>query len=95
MLGLSSYLVSRVMVASICNVHYYERYVNLEIRGARLPLPANRSPSPASPGRKCSPAQMQAHPTSSRLLRSTPGNKGAYAVRRVEGDAAHYEMYDG
>jgi hypothetical protein len=29
MIGLSSYLVSRVMVANLINVHYYERYVNL------------------------------------------------------------------
>jgi hypothetical protein len=29
MIGLSSYLVSRVMVANLVNVNYYERYVNL------------------------------------------------------------------
>jgi hypothetical protein len=29
MIGWSSYLVSRVMVANVINVHYYERYVNL------------------------------------------------------------------
>jgi len=29
MIGWSSYLVSRVMVANLINVHYYERYVNL------------------------------------------------------------------
>ncbi len=31
-------------------------------------------------------------PTSSRLYRSTPGNKGAYALRRIEGDTAHFLM---
>src|SRR5579863_5779181 len=29
MIGWSSYLMSRIMVANIVNVHYYERYVNL------------------------------------------------------------------
>src|SRR5450631_630311 len=33
MIGWSSYLMSRMMVANWYNVHYYERYVNLEIRG--------------------------------------------------------------
>jgi hypothetical protein len=28
MIGLSSYLVSRVMVANLVNEHYYERCVN-------------------------------------------------------------------
>jgi hypothetical protein len=38
MIGWSSYLMSIIMVANRCNVHYYERYVNLEIRGPRLSL---------------------------------------------------------
>src|SRR5450631_432908 len=36
MIGWSSYLMSRMMVANWYNVHYYERYVNLEIRGRPL-----------------------------------------------------------
>ena len=38
--------MSRITVNNSFNVHYYERYVNMEIRGAPAhPLPANRSPS--------------------------------------------------
>ena len=33
------------MVTNRFNVHYYERYVNLEIRGTRPSFTANRSPS--------------------------------------------------
>ena len=37
MIGWSSYLMSRIMVANRFNVHYYERYVNLEIWAPALP----------------------------------------------------------
>jgi hypothetical protein len=32
MIGLSSYVMSKIMFTNTDNVHYYERYVNLEIR---------------------------------------------------------------
>jgi hypothetical protein len=45
MIDWSSYLMSRITVTNSSNVHYYERYVNLEIRGTRPSFTANRSPS--------------------------------------------------
>src|ERR1035441_734550 len=45
MIGLSSYVMSRITVTNSFNVHYYERYVNLEIWGTRPSFTANRSPS--------------------------------------------------
>ena len=48
MIGWSSYLMSIITVTNSFNVHYYELYVNLEIRGTRPSFTANRSPS-ASP----------------------------------------------
>jgi hypothetical protein len=39
MIGWSSYVMSTIMFVNSFNVHYYERYVNLEIRGTRPSLP--------------------------------------------------------
>jgi hypothetical protein len=36
MIGWSSYLMSRIMVTTALNVHYYERYVNLGNTGATM-----------------------------------------------------------
>jgi hypothetical protein len=68
----------------------------LEIRGTAYSLPAKRSPSLAAPDRKCSPrtAQMQAHayfPLG--FTARPPGYKGAYALRRTEGNTAHFLTY--
>ncbi len=55
-------------------------------------MTARRRPPP---GRKCSPrtpGRCRPHPYIHGLYRSTPGNKGAYALRRIEGDTAHFLM---
>ena len=59
-------------------------------------------PSPANHSRRRAPARSEVqprtprrcrpHPYLLRLYRSTPGNKGAYALRRFEGDTAHFWM---
>jgi hypothetical protein len=67
----------------------------LEILGSAYPLPAKSQPvaGPRAVGRVAThTAQMQALPYLLRLYRLTPGNKGAYALRRIEGDTAHFLM---
>jgi hypothetical protein len=69
----------------------------LEIRSARLSFTRKSQPfaGPRSLGSAAMhTAQMQASSVPlPRLYRSPPGNKGAYALRSIAGDTAHF--FDG
>ncbi len=78
----------------------------LEIRGAHLSFTRNRSPSRSevqSQGEHPNLAWLDPATKSDEYLnlmrtvaipdyRSPPGNKGAHALRRIEGDTAHFLM---